>query len=157
MQSHCFSSMTQYVFESSGHSNEHAENLAPVLGQYASFLGFRFHRVTLLPDLNATCTISLSVLCFPNQDVEPLHSLFLLIVGVPKFVKVTPGTPDTTTIVRECASLDAIPQSLPGLSVIANRMRLTMTTDVAGLVITCTFTRGDVVMNHWVEVLNALI
>jgi hypothetical protein len=31
---------TECVFESSGHSNEHAEKLALVLRQHASFMGF---------------------------------------------------------------------------------------------------------------------
>ena len=123
-------------------------------------MGFPVNRVTLSPDLNGTCTIALLVLCSPEQDVEPLHSLFLLTVGVPSFVKVPPGTtgtPDSTTIVLECVSLDTIDQPLQYLRDIANRMRLTMTTDVVGLVVTCTFTRGDMVMNHWVDVFNAMI
>ena len=157
MRSPCFSSMTECVFKSTGHSEEHAKNLALVLGQCATRMGFPVHRVTLSRGLNNTCTISLLVLCSHGQDYEPLHSLFLLTVGVPQFVKVTPETPDSTTIVRECASLDAISQSLQALSVIADRMKLTMTSNVVGLVVVCTFTRGDMVMNHWVEVLKALI
>ena len=157
MRSPCFSSMAECVFESTGHSEDHAKNLAPVLRLYATRMGFHVNRVTLLPGLNDTCTISLLVLCFSKQDVRPLHSLFLLTVGVPQFVKVTPETPDSVQIVRKCASLDAIPQSIQALSVIANRMKLTMTTKVVDLVVTCTFTRGDMVMNHWVEVLKALI
>lgn len=149
--------MQELSFESSGHSRPHAEKLQIVLRQCATRMGFPFHRVTLFQGLNDKCTVALMVLCSPDQDFEPLHSLFRLTVGVPEFVEVTPETPASTTIVLECASLDTIPQSLQSLSVIANRMWLTMTTDVVGLVVTCTFTRGNRVMNHWVEVLNAMI
>ena len=151
---------TKLGFESSGHSRLHAEKLQLVLRRHATLMGFPVNGVTLLLGENETCTITLWVLCSPEQDVGPLQSLFLLTVGVPSFVEVLPrttGTPDTTTIVLECVSLDTIFQPLQYLRVIANRMRLTMTTDVVGLVVTCTFTRGDMVMNHWVEVLNALI
>ncbi len=134
MNSPCFSNKTECVFQSTGHSEKHAQEQASVLRQNVSRMGFYQHRVGLLSHLNGTYTIQMLVFCSPGQNVEALCSLFLLTV------EVTPETPNLKQIVREYAPLDAMSQSIQALSVIADMMKLTMTTKVFGLVVTCTFT-----------------